>query len=95
MPVLDQEEVRRLYDRLARSYDILTNAFGVLGFEKHKRSVIDALDIPTGATVVDLCCGTGRNFESLAAAVGPEGRIIGVDLSNEMLRVAEERVREK
>jgi len=41
-----------------------------------------------GACVVDLGCGAG--FDALVAAerVGPEGRVLGVDLSSEMLAVA-------
>jgi demethylmenaquinone methyltransferase/2-methoxy-6-polyprenyl-1,4-benzoquinol methylase len=37
-------------------------------------------------------CGTGLNFALLQAAVGPEGRIIGVDLTDAMLDQARQRV---
>lgn len=41
--------------------------------------------IPTGARVVDI--GSGAGIDSLIAAsmVGPEGRVIGVDMTTEML----------
>jgi len=91
MTVLDAEQVRRLYDRRARSYDFLTLGFTTLGFEKCRKTMIAVMRIPAGASVVDLCCGTGRNFALLASAVGPTGRIIGVDLSGEMLRIAQKR----
>jgi demethylmenaquinone methyltransferase/2-methoxy-6-polyprenyl-1,4-benzoquinol methylase len=42
--------------------------------------------------VVDLCCGAGHNFPYVLAAVGPEGKLIGVDLSENMLARARERV---
>jgi arsenite methyltransferase len=44
--------------------------------------------IHTGESVLDLGCGAG--FDSFIAAqlVGPEGRVVGVDLSPEMLTVA-------
>jgi demethylmenaquinone methyltransferase/2-methoxy-6-polyprenyl-1,4-benzoquinol methylase len=38
-----------------------------------------------GARVLELGCGTGRNFRSLQRVVGPEGRIYGVDISAGML----------
>jgi arsenite methyltransferase len=41
-----------------------------------------------GATVVDLGCGTGRDAYVLAQLVGPHGRVIGVDMTEEQLRVA-------
>jgi len=39
-----------------------------------------------------MCCGTGLNFPLLQAAVGPAGRIIGVDLTDAMLDGARRRV---
>jgi SAM-dependent methyltransferase len=44
--------------------------------------------IPTGATVVDVGCGTGRALPALRDAIGPDGMVIGVDLTPEMLGVA-------
>lgn len=41
-----------------------------------------------GATVLDLGCGTGRDVYLLAQLVGPEGRVIGVDMTPEQLAVA-------
>ena len=41
-----------------------------------------------GDTVVDIGCGTGLNFPLLHRVVGPNGTIIGVDLSETMLAQA-------
>lgn len=41
-----------------------------------------------GDRVLEIGCGTGRNFSYLREAVGPEGRIYGVDISPGMLRQA-------
>ena len=41
-----------------------------------------------GATVLDLGCGTGRDVYLLAQLVGPTGRVIGVDMTDEQLAVA-------
>jgi len=43
-----------------------------------------------GATVLDLGCGTGRDVYLLAQLVGPEGRVIGVDMTPEQLATARE-----
>jgi len=45
----------------------------------------------SGDTVVDLACGTGLNFPLLQRAVGPGGRIVGVDLTDAMLDQARAR----
>ncbi len=41
-----------------------------------------------GRTVLDLGCGTGRDAYLLSALVGPNGRVIGVDMTPEQLEVA-------
>jgi demethylmenaquinone methyltransferase/2-methoxy-6-polyprenyl-1,4-benzoquinol methylase len=42
--------------------------------------------------VVDVGCGTGLNFSLLQEAIGPAGRIVGIDLSAAMLDQARGRV---
>jgi SAM-dependent methyltransferase len=41
-----------------------------------------------GATVLDLGCGSGRDCYVLSKLVGPEGRVIGVDMTPAQLEVA-------
>ncbi|WP_217247236.1 methyltransferase domain-containing protein [Streptomyces sp. AC602_WCS936] len=41
-----------------------------------------------GATVLDLGCGSGRDVYVLSQLVGPTGRVIGVDMTEEQLAVA-------
>lgn len=41
-----------------------------------------------GATVLDLGCGAGRDCYLLSALVGPQGRVIGVDMTPEQLAAA-------
>jgi len=82
------------YDRAAPAYDRLTDlVFGrLLGIETHRRTAIDRLGSLEGATVLDLGCGTGRNFPLLVPRVGPRGRVIGLDYSAGMLEQARRRL---
>jgi len=41
-----------------------------------------------GCTVLDLGCGTGRDTCILSRLVGPRGRVIGVDMTDEQIAVA-------
>lgn len=41
-----------------------------------------------GRTVLDLGCGTGRDVYLLSKLVGPNGRVVGVDMTLEQLEVA-------
>jgi demethylmenaquinone methyltransferase/2-methoxy-6-polyprenyl-1,4-benzoquinol methylase len=54
---------------------------------------VRALGLRAGATVIDMACGTGLNFSLLQKAVGPDGRIVGVDLTDAMLARAQDRVK--
>ncbi len=55
---------------------------------------VSAAGLKPGDVVLDLGSGAGRDCFRAAAAVGPQGRVIGVDMTPEMLERAEsERVR--
>jgi SAM-dependent methyltransferase len=43
-----------------------------------------------GTTVLDLGCGSGRDVYIAAQLVGSEGKVIGVDMTHQLLQVAEE-----
>jgi ubiquinone/menaquinone biosynthesis C-methylase UbiE len=75
------------YRRAASSYD---RRWARLT-EPIRRRAIARLYLRPGDTVVDVACGTGLSFELLERAVGPEGRVIGIDLSPDMLAVASAR----
>lgn len=45
-----------------------------------------------GATVLDLGCGSGRDAYVMSRLVGPSGRVIGIDMTEEQLAVAQKHV---
>jgi ubiquinone/menaquinone biosynthesis C-methylase UbiE len=95
----DTEEVIHAYRERASRYDFtvrLFDAFGWFGFNISgwRREAIRTLDLKPGDMVVDVGCGTGLNFPLLHEAIGPEGKIIGVDLSDAMLGQARRRMAE-
>eukprot|EP00566_Odontella_aurita_P011396 CAMPEP_0113572110 /NCGR_PEP_ID=MMETSP0015_2-20120614/25919_1 /TAXON_ID=2838 /ORGANISM="Odontella" /LENGTH=392 /DNA_ID=CAMNT_0000475119 /DNA_START=89 /DNA_END=1263 /DNA_ORIENTATION=+ /assembly_acc=CAM_ASM_000160 len=47
-------------------------------------------DLLEGLTVLDLGCGAGRDVYIASQLVGPKGKVIGVDMTEEQLDVAEE-----
>lgn len=48
-----------------------------------------------GQRVIDIACGTGLVTFAAAAAVGPAGTVVGVDLSETMVTLARARARER
>ncbi len=93
--VLDPSGVRRLYDRVAPFYDIASKPYGWFGAGRIVDRAVEELRLQPGDTVVDLGTGTGRNLLVLAELVGPSGRVIGVDVSPEMLRRAQDKLDER
>jgi len=87
-------EVSANYDRAARHYDRLADiVFGrLLNYERFRKHSVEALGELSGATVLDVGCGTGRNFPLLIPRVGRDGRVVAVDYSEGMLAKAEARI---
>ncbi len=61
-------------------------------FEPLRLDAIAHLGLQPGQTVLDLGCGTGLSLVQLADAVGPRGRVIGVEQCPAMLDVARQRL---
>lgn len=93
-PMPTTDEIVDLYRRRARNYDLTANLYYLVGFREFqlRKRAVGALALCSGATVVEIGCGTGLNFEYLRAAVGPTGRIVGVDVTDAMLDRARRRV---
>jgi demethylmenaquinone methyltransferase/2-methoxy-6-polyprenyl-1,4-benzoquinol methylase len=56
-----------------------------------RRRTVARLALQPGQTVLDVACGTGLSFPLLQAGVGETGRIVGVELSPDMIALARER----
>jgi demethylmenaquinone methyltransferase/2-methoxy-6-polyprenyl-1,4-benzoquinol methylase len=78
------------YTRDASAYDTRTSAF-----ESYRRRLVDLLPLSRGDVVLDVGCGTGLCFERVRSRVGPEGVIVGVDASRDMLAMAAARVADR
>jgi len=75
--------------------DFVSRLALAIGFRDwaYRRRAVHALGLKEGDKVVEIGCGTGRNFPLLEQAVGREGHIVAVDLSEAMLARAERRAR--
>lgn len=61
-------------------------------FEPLRREAVASLQLVPGASVLDVGCGTGLSLPLLAEAVGPQGRIVGIEQCPEMLAKARQRL---
>src|SRR3984885_7360074 len=90
-----REHLIEIYRKKAKHYDITSRLYPVPGYPQRTQRLraVQALGLRTGGTVIDMACGTGLNFPLLQKAVGPGGRIIGVDLTDAMLARAQDRIK--
>jgi ubiquinone/menaquinone biosynthesis C-methylase UbiE len=79
----------RQYRSRARIYDL-----ELLLFEPVRVRAIDLLRLRKGDRVLDVGCGTGLSFWSLENLIGPEGSLVGIEQSPEMIEHARARAAE-
>jgi demethylmenaquinone methyltransferase/2-methoxy-6-polyprenyl-1,4-benzoquinol methylase len=75
------------YRELAGRYDASCRLI-----EHLRHAAVDALELKPGDTVVDVGCGTGVVLPELLRRVGDGGRVVGIEQSPEMARIAAARV---
>lgn len=80
-------KAERTYDAAADYYDAPQLGF----WERSGRSTVERLRLKSGAHVLDVGCGTGASAIPAAEAVGPTGRVVGIDLSDRLLTLAREK----
>lgn len=85
------KDVKRVYSFWGKHPSLysLVTSLTFLGRESflRQRTALN-LGLRRGGVVLDLACGSGRNFFFLEKVVGEEGKIIGFDYSVEMLKAA-------
>src|SRR5699024_8527232 len=86
-----EERVHHVFENIYKKYDKMNS---IISFQKHKtwrKDVMKLMQVQEGASALDVCCGTGDWSIALAKAVGANGKVIGLDFSENMLLVAKEK----
>ena len=80
-----QAKARATYNAAADTFDE-----PALGFwDRFGEATVDRLDLAAGARVLDVCCGAGASAIPAARLVGPTGQVVGVDLADRLLGLAQ------
>jgi len=89
-----QERLIATYRKKARHYNVTSRLYPAPGYpqQTYRIRAVRALGLRPGDSVADIACGTGQNFPLIQDAIGPEGRIVGVDLTDAMLAQAQQRI---
>lgn len=85
-------QVEKMFDNIAHSYDLLNHSLS-LGIDRiWRRTAIKSLQKYKPHQILDVATGTG-DFAILAAKMLKPDRLIGIDISEGMLKIGEEKVK--
>lgn len=87
----DSTDIQAIFDRIAPVYDRLNHTLSLGQHRIWKLMAVKWSNPRPGAMGLDICCGSGDLTQMLARRVGSEGRVIGLDFSNEQLAIARQR----
>ncbi len=93
-PVTPQEKaayVREMFDAIAPRYDLLNSVLSAGIHHSWRHFATRCAALVPGDSALDVCTGTGDWAAALKQAVGPQGRVVGVDFSLPMLRHGDRR----
>ena len=80
--------ISNIFNKVSYKYDLFNNLFS-LGFHfLWKRKLISLLKPKNGEEWADLCCGTGDMTFLLNKLVTPNGKVFGIDISENLLNIA-------
>lgn len=84
-------EVRAMFDRIARVYDPMNLVISAFQEPYWRRKAVALAGGRPGDRLLDVATGTGKVAADLHARVQPGGSVLGVDISPEMIGVAQRR----
>ena len=87
----EPQRVLRMFDGIAGSYDRLNDIMTAGLHHRWRELAVMVAQVGPGCSALDVCCGTGDMAFALRRAVDREGRVVGADVSEEMLEVARDK----
>jgi demethylmenaquinone methyltransferase/2-methoxy-6-polyprenyl-1,4-benzoquinol methylase len=77
-----------MFDRIARRYDLVNTVLSAGTDGGWRRRAARETGLTAGGSALDVACGSGKLTARLAKITGPQGRVVGLDFSPEMLAIA-------
>ncbi|MEK3886029.1 demethylmenaquinone methyltransferase [Bacillus sp. FSL K6-3431] len=86
-----EERVHNVFEKIYDNYDKMNT---IISFQQHikwRNATMKKMSVSKGDKALDLCCGTGDWTIALAKSVGDDGKVVGLDFSQNMLKIAKEK----
>jgi demethylmenaquinone methyltransferase/2-methoxy-6-polyprenyl-1,4-benzoquinol methylase len=87
--------VQTMFDAIAPRYDLLNSVLSLRLHHGWRRAATREAALSPGNAALDVCTGTGDFAFELARRVGSKGLVVGSDFSLPMLRLGEQKGRDK
>lgn len=88
-----EQRVHEVFEKISDNYDHMNSVISFQQHNKWRKDTMDKMQVPRGATALDVCCGTADWTIALAEATGEAGRVVGLDFSQNMLNVGIEKTK--
>lgn len=88
-----EEKVFNVFENISDKYDKMNS---IISFRQHvrwRKDTMKRMNVKKGKSALDLCCGTCDWTIALAKALGEEGKVVGIDFSNNMLKIGKEKLK--
>jgi demethylmenaquinone methyltransferase / 2-methoxy-6-polyprenyl-1,4-benzoquinol methylase len=89
-----EQKVHGVFEKIYSNYDKMNS---VISFQQHKKwrkATMRHMDVKEGSKALDVCCGTADWTLAIGEQVGNEGKVFGLDFSQNMLSIGKEKVKE-
>ncbi|AKF95460.1 demethylmenaquinone methyltransferase [Brevibacillus laterosporus] len=81
------EYVHSVFESIANEYDRMNNVISFGSHSSWRKYTMNQMQVKPGDACLDVACGTCDWTISLAKTVGPNGKVVGLDFSQNMLNV--------
>jgi ubiquinone/menaquinone biosynthesis C-methylase UbiE len=78
-----RDQTKAFYNKISHVYDLLSERSEA----PMRKAGVELLQPRAGESVLEIGFGTGHTLVALAKAVGPKGRVFGLDLADKMARL--------
>jgi len=78
-----RDQTKAFYNKISHVYELLSERSEA----PMRKAGMEVLKAKAGESVLEIGFGTGHSLVALAKALGPKGKLLGLDLSDKMLKL--------
>jgi demethylmenaquinone methyltransferase / 2-methoxy-6-polyprenyl-1,4-benzoquinol methylase len=89
-----EQRVHHVFEKIYENYDKMNS---VISFQQHvrwRKDTMKLMNVQPHSKALDICCGTADWTIALANVVGPKGKVVGLDFSENMLKIGHKKIKE-